>query len=122
MLGNLALPGEPIPAKFRAYRFAYLRVIMTRHMYSYHSAAHAGESKRFQRRRRDRLEKMRQDVVRGCYFLVFVQLFEKYGTFIERNTALIEKVSPCSALAASSCSVSWRRRRGGYLPAPTQSR
>eukprot|EP01052_Picozoa_sp_SAG31_P005996 SAG31_NODE_272_length_18690_cov_14.520785_5_plen_215_part_00 len=30
---------------------------------------------------------------KGCYFLVFVQLFEKYGTFIERNTALIEKVS-----------------------------
>eukprot|EP01052_Picozoa_sp_SAG31_P018730 SAG31_NODE_1339_length_8727_cov_6.433125_8_plen_351_part_00 len=29
------------------------------------------------------------------YFLVFVQLFEKYGTLIERNTALIEKVSPC---------------------------
>eukprot|EP01052_Picozoa_sp_SAG31_P025587 SAG31_NODE_2251_length_6082_cov_2.050643_3_plen_409_part_00 len=31
----------------------------------------------------------------GCYFLVFVQLFEKYGTLIERNTALIERVSPC---------------------------
>eukprot|EP01052_Picozoa_sp_SAG31_P004170 SAG31_NODE_170_length_21415_cov_8.230813_10_plen_143_part_00 len=31
----------------------------------------------------------------GCCFLVFVQLFEKYGTLIERNTALIEKVSPC---------------------------
>eukprot|EP01052_Picozoa_sp_SAG31_P020940 SAG31_NODE_1596_length_7800_cov_4.335801_6_plen_422_part_00 len=31
----------------------------------------------------------------GCYFLVFVQLFEKYGTLIERNRALIEKVSPC---------------------------
>eukprot|EP01052_Picozoa_sp_SAG31_P046369 SAG31_NODE_8839_length_1377_cov_1.465571_1_plen_321_part_10 len=30
---------------------------------------------------------------KGCYILVFVQLFEKYGTFIERNTALIEKVS-----------------------------
>eukprot|EP01052_Picozoa_sp_SAG31_P017918 SAG31_NODE_1248_length_9126_cov_5.023928_8_plen_276_part_00 len=30
----------------------------------------------------------------GCYFLVFVQLFEKYGTSIKRNTALIEKVSP----------------------------
>ena len=30
--------------------------------------------------------------VRG-YFLVFVQLFEKYGTLIERYTALIEKVS-----------------------------
>eukprot|EP01052_Picozoa_sp_SAG31_P014983 SAG31_NODE_948_length_10825_cov_9.412829_16_plen_226_part_00 len=29
----------------------------------------------------------------GCYFLVFVQLFEKYGTSIERYTALIEKVS-----------------------------
>eukprot|EP01052_Picozoa_sp_SAG31_P012073 SAG31_NODE_697_length_12745_cov_67.888502_2_plen_213_part_00 len=25
-----------------------------------------------------------------------VQLFEKYGTLIERNTALIEKVSPCT--------------------------
>eukprot|EP01052_Picozoa_sp_SAG31_P003011 SAG31_NODE_111_length_24443_cov_231.743685_8_plen_157_part_00 len=33
---------------------------------------------------------------KGCYFLVFVQLFEKYRTLIERNTALIEKVSPCS--------------------------
>eukprot|EP01052_Picozoa_sp_SAG31_P042272 SAG31_NODE_6664_length_1934_cov_1.401635_1_plen_367_part_10 len=31
------------------------------------------------------------DQVRG-YFLVFVQLFEKYGTLIERYTALIEKV------------------------------
>eukprot|EP01052_Picozoa_sp_SAG31_P038674 SAG31_NODE_5214_length_2671_cov_1.306376_2_plen_100_part_00 len=31
-------------------------------------------------------------LVRG-YFLVFVQLFEKYGTLIERYTALIEKVS-----------------------------
>eukprot|EP01052_Picozoa_sp_SAG31_P019450 SAG31_NODE_1417_length_8440_cov_7.706510_4_plen_248_part_00 len=30
--------------------------------------------------------------VRG-YFLVFVQLFEKYGTSIERYTALIERVS-----------------------------
>eukprot|EP01052_Picozoa_sp_SAG31_P038813 SAG31_NODE_5257_length_2647_cov_1.852433_3_plen_158_part_00 len=30
---------------------------------------------------------------KGCYFLVFVQLFEKYGTLIERYTALIEKVS-----------------------------
>eukprot|EP01052_Picozoa_sp_SAG31_P013198 SAG31_NODE_789_length_12087_cov_5.727227_5_plen_66_part_00 len=32
----------------------------------------------------------------GCYFLVFVQLLEKYGTLIVRNTTLIEKVSPCS--------------------------
>eukprot|EP01052_Picozoa_sp_SAG31_P007407 SAG31_NODE_353_length_17229_cov_8.702160_11_plen_882_part_00 len=33
---------------------------------------------------------------KGCYFLVFVQLLEKYGTIIdERYTALIEKVSPC---------------------------
>eukprot|EP01052_Picozoa_sp_SAG31_P046510 SAG31_NODE_8926_length_1362_cov_1.548694_2_plen_372_part_00 len=32
-----------------------------------------------------------------CYFLVFVQLFEKYGTLIERYTALIEKVPPCIA-------------------------
>eukprot|EP01052_Picozoa_sp_SAG31_P019299 SAG31_NODE_1401_length_8497_cov_4.386640_6_plen_91_part_00 len=31
-------------------------------------------------------------VGKGCYFLVFVQLFEKCGTSIERNTALIEKV------------------------------
>eukprot|EP01052_Picozoa_sp_SAG31_P030044 SAG31_NODE_3047_length_4749_cov_3.010968_3_plen_209_part_00 len=30
---------------------------------------------------------------KGCYFLVFVQLFEKYGTLIQRYTALIEKVS-----------------------------
>lgn len=29
----------------------------------------------------------------GCYFLVFVHLFEKYGTLIETCTALIEKVS-----------------------------
>eukprot|EP01052_Picozoa_sp_SAG31_P037538 SAG31_NODE_4864_length_2900_cov_1.249554_2_plen_110_part_00 len=33
---------------------------------------------------------------KGCCFLVFVQLFEKYGTLIERNAALIEKVAPCS--------------------------
>eukprot|EP01052_Picozoa_sp_SAG31_P036447 SAG31_NODE_4551_length_3145_cov_1.682534_2_plen_274_part_00 len=33
---------------------------------------------------------------KNCYFLVFVQLFEKYGTLIEIYTALIEKVSPCS--------------------------
>eukprot|EP01052_Picozoa_sp_SAG31_P015775 SAG31_NODE_1023_length_10298_cov_3.003530_5_plen_222_part_00 len=34
------------------------------------------------------------DEGKDCYFLVFVvQLFEKYGTLIERNTALIEKVS-----------------------------
>eukprot|EP01052_Picozoa_sp_SAG31_P025257 SAG31_NODE_2204_length_6198_cov_3.698967_2_plen_437_part_00 len=32
-------------------------------------------------------------VGKGCYFLVFVQLFEKYGTLIERYTALIEKLS-----------------------------
>eukprot|EP01052_Picozoa_sp_SAG31_P039167 SAG31_NODE_5376_length_2576_cov_1.998385_1_plen_220_part_00 len=31
----------------------------------------------------------------GCCFLLFVQLFEKYGTLIESNTALIENVSPC---------------------------
>eukprot|EP01052_Picozoa_sp_SAG31_P023850 SAG31_NODE_1991_length_6712_cov_6.411311_8_plen_189_part_00 len=30
---------------------------------------------------------------KGCYFLVFVQLFEKCGILIERCTALIEKVS-----------------------------
>eukprot|EP01052_Picozoa_sp_SAG31_P040384 SAG31_NODE_5833_length_2303_cov_2.727314_3_plen_55_part_00 len=34
---------------------------------------------------------------KGCCFLAFVQPFEKYGTLIERNTALIEKVSPCRA-------------------------
>eukprot|EP01052_Picozoa_sp_SAG31_P033062 SAG31_NODE_3690_length_3986_cov_1.671984_6_plen_407_part_00 len=39
----------------------------------------------------------------GCYFLVFVQLFEKYGALIERNTALIEKLSPCRARAACGC-------------------
>eukprot|EP01052_Picozoa_sp_SAG31_P027102 SAG31_NODE_2508_length_5589_cov_11.540073_4_plen_174_part_00 len=33
-----------------------------------------------------------------CHFLVFVQLFEKYGTSVERNTALIEKVSSFRAL------------------------
>eukprot|EP01052_Picozoa_sp_SAG31_P023955 SAG31_NODE_2008_length_6673_cov_3.990265_5_plen_149_part_00 len=33
------------------------------------------------------------------YFLVFVQLYEKYGTLIERNAALIEKVSPCRCYA-----------------------
>eukprot|EP01052_Picozoa_sp_SAG31_P017069 SAG31_NODE_1153_length_9640_cov_2.830206_10_plen_127_part_00 len=30
--------------------------------------------------------------MRGGYFLVFVQLLEKYGTLIQRNTALIENV------------------------------
>eukprot|EP01052_Picozoa_sp_SAG31_P035030 SAG31_NODE_4172_length_3511_cov_1.676143_3_plen_109_part_00 len=45
----------------------------------------------------------------GCYFLVFVQLFEKYGTIIERNTALIEKVSPCRCSASRPC----RRFAGG---------
>eukprot|EP01052_Picozoa_sp_SAG31_P008328 SAG31_NODE_418_length_15893_cov_5.433899_13_plen_90_part_00 len=30
---------------------------------------------------------------KGGYVLVFVQLFEKYGTLIERYAALIEKVS-----------------------------
>eukprot|EP01052_Picozoa_sp_SAG31_P035922 SAG31_NODE_4402_length_3267_cov_1.552715_5_plen_159_part_00 len=34
-----------------------------------------------------------EEIGKGCYFLVFVQLFEKYGTLIERYTALIEKVS-----------------------------
>eukprot|EP01052_Picozoa_sp_SAG31_P027322 SAG31_NODE_2547_length_5528_cov_4.438202_3_plen_130_part_00 len=29
---------------------------------------------------------------KGCYFLVFVQLFEKCGTFIARCNALIEKM------------------------------
>eukprot|EP01052_Picozoa_sp_SAG31_P029527 SAG31_NODE_2942_length_4878_cov_6.517263_6_plen_134_part_00 len=40
------------------------------------------------------------DAGKGCYFLAFVQPFEKYGTLIERYTALIEKVSPCIAAAA----------------------
>eukprot|EP01052_Picozoa_sp_SAG31_P032022 SAG31_NODE_3465_length_4243_cov_8.202220_5_plen_67_part_00 len=30
-----------------------------------------------------------------------MQLFEKYGTLIERNTALIEKVSPCRVNAST---------------------
>eukprot|EP01052_Picozoa_sp_SAG31_P034932 SAG31_NODE_4147_length_3531_cov_1.458333_6_plen_224_part_00 len=34
----------------------------------------------------------------GRCFLVFLQLFEEYGTLIERNAALIEKVSPCRVL------------------------
>eukprot|EP01052_Picozoa_sp_SAG31_P033433 SAG31_NODE_3778_length_3890_cov_1.473226_2_plen_364_part_00 len=42
----------------------------------------------------------------GCYFLVFVQLFEKYGTLIERNAALIEKVPPCRCRWADTW---WRR-------------
>eukprot|EP01052_Picozoa_sp_SAG31_P019478 SAG31_NODE_1421_length_8423_cov_2.477054_5_plen_317_part_00 len=41
---------------------------------------------------------MRGASCKGCYFLVFVQLLEKYGALIEINTALIEKVSPCRAL------------------------
>eukprot|EP01052_Picozoa_sp_SAG31_P059448 SAG31_NODE_18747_length_624_cov_0.880000_1_plen_73_part_10 len=48
---------------------------------------------------------------KGCYFLVFVQLFEKYGTLIERNTALIEKVSPCRVRAG--CKRSPGRGGGG---------
>eukprot|EP01052_Picozoa_sp_SAG31_P029669 SAG31_NODE_2967_length_4841_cov_4.952552_5_plen_117_part_00 len=40
----------------------------------------------------------RSQKCKGRYCLVFVQLFEKYGTLIERNAALIEKVSPCRAL------------------------
>eukprot|EP01052_Picozoa_sp_SAG31_P020014 SAG31_NODE_1485_length_8151_cov_6.486215_6_plen_272_part_00 len=48
-------------------------------------------------------------VGKGCYFLVFVQLFEMYGTLIERNTALIEKVSPCRChkLKAETKSLAW---------------
>eukprot|EP01052_Picozoa_sp_SAG31_P051721 SAG31_NODE_12418_length_943_cov_1.648104_2_plen_108_part_00 len=42
--------------------------------------------------------------VRG-YFLVFVQLFEKYGTLIDRYTALIEKVS--ASIAARACGGAW---------------
>eukprot|EP01052_Picozoa_sp_SAG31_P028654 SAG31_NODE_2784_length_5092_cov_10.113158_8_plen_127_part_00 len=49
---------------------------------------------------------------KGRYFLVFVQLFEKYGTLIERNTALIEKVSSFRANAAEHrC-----RGTGGKIP------
>eukprot|EP01052_Picozoa_sp_SAG31_P014223 SAG31_NODE_875_length_11316_cov_8.924044_12_plen_136_part_00 len=36
---------------------------------------------------------LRLKLGKGCYFLVYVQLFEKCGTLIERYTALIEKVS-----------------------------
>eukprot|EP01052_Picozoa_sp_SAG31_P023679 SAG31_NODE_1968_length_6780_cov_1.940129_2_plen_125_part_00 len=43
----------------------------------------------------DTLHASLADLVRAVYFLLFVQLFEKYGTLIERNAALIEKVSPC---------------------------
>eukprot|EP01052_Picozoa_sp_SAG31_P014937 SAG31_NODE_945_length_10834_cov_16.777084_4_plen_162_part_00 len=35
-----------------------------------------------------------------------MQLFEKYGTLIERSTALIEKVSPCSAAQRQAAAVS----------------
>eukprot|EP01052_Picozoa_sp_SAG31_P008208 SAG31_NODE_409_length_16006_cov_10.345760_2_plen_157_part_00 len=45
-----------------------------------------------------RLRRRSRRSCEGCCFVVFVQLFEKYGTLIERNTALIEKVSPCRAL------------------------
>eukprot|EP01052_Picozoa_sp_SAG31_P028573 SAG31_NODE_2770_length_5116_cov_3.834164_6_plen_188_part_00 len=41
--------------------------------------------------------------VRG-YFLVFVQLFEKYGTLIERYTALIEKVPALIGFAGANVS------------------
>eukprot|EP01052_Picozoa_sp_SAG31_P025337 SAG31_NODE_2215_length_6172_cov_3.268730_2_plen_166_part_00 len=49
----------------------------------------------------------------GCYFLVYVQLFEKHGTLIERNTALIEKVSLCSTARASAARSSWAARPSG---------
>eukprot|EP01052_Picozoa_sp_SAG31_P047320 SAG31_NODE_9424_length_1278_cov_3.614928_1_plen_351_part_00 len=47
--------------------------------------------------------------------VVFVQLFEKYGTLIERNMALIEKVSPCSLwqLRCSRCRTRPTSRGGG---------
>eukprot|EP01052_Picozoa_sp_SAG31_P025884 SAG31_NODE_2300_length_5980_cov_17.062744_6_plen_215_part_00 len=41
--------------------------------------------------------------VRAVAFSFFVQLFEKYGTLIERSTAVIEKVSPCRLCPAVSC-------------------
>eukprot|EP01052_Picozoa_sp_SAG31_P008331 SAG31_NODE_418_length_15893_cov_5.433899_16_plen_82_part_00 len=46
----------------------------------------------------ERLKAFQLDGADGkdCFFLVFVQLFEKYGALIEINAALIEKVSPCS--------------------------
>eukprot|EP01052_Picozoa_sp_SAG31_P009184 SAG31_NODE_478_length_15144_cov_15.165769_6_plen_204_part_00 len=55
------------------------------------------ESRQAQKLRADadaEIKKLKHEV-RG-YFLVFVQLFEKYGTLIERYTALIEKVSACT--------------------------
>eukprot|EP01052_Picozoa_sp_SAG31_P024586 SAG31_NODE_2102_length_6442_cov_1.702507_2_plen_1015_part_00 len=48
------------------------------------------------------LTKFFKKQVRG-YFLVFVQLLEKYGTLIERYTALIEKVSPCKGWDQAQC-------------------
>eukprot|EP01052_Picozoa_sp_SAG31_P001752 SAG31_NODE_59_length_29571_cov_20.443506_12_plen_206_part_00 len=40
----------------------------------------------------------------GCYFLVFCATIREYGTFIERNKALIEKVSPCRDISpGTSC-------------------
>eukprot|EP01052_Picozoa_sp_SAG31_P043767 SAG31_NODE_7401_length_1699_cov_1.209375_1_plen_215_part_10 len=46
-----------------------------------------------------------------------MQLFEKYGTLIERNTALIEKVSPCRVSAdVATPAVGWldRKKGGGW--------
>eukprot|EP01052_Picozoa_sp_SAG31_P024507 SAG31_NODE_2090_length_6472_cov_4.683352_7_plen_160_part_00 len=48
----------------------------------------------------------------GRYFLVFVQLFEEYGTLLERNTALIENVSPCRA----GLDAAWRGRPSAGCP------
>eukprot|EP01052_Picozoa_sp_SAG31_P037143 SAG31_NODE_4750_length_2980_cov_1.358209_1_plen_170_part_00 len=48
-----------------------------------------------QRELRAAQESREGEAVRTVTFSFFVQLFEKYGTLIERNTALIEKVSPC---------------------------
>eukprot|EP01052_Picozoa_sp_SAG31_P001678 SAG31_NODE_56_length_29726_cov_41.443312_28_plen_468_part_00 len=54
---------------------------------------------------------------KGCYFLVFVKLFEKYGTLIEIYTALIEKVSPCIDAKKYGCNgllgIHWRTRAVG---------
>eukprot|EP01052_Picozoa_sp_SAG31_P032815 SAG31_NODE_3638_length_4034_cov_4.484371_2_plen_142_part_00 len=56
---------------------------------------------------------------KGCYFLVFVQLFEKYGTFIERYTALIEKVSALivSKIHVTVAAANVLLRQAGPVPA-----
>eukprot|EP01052_Picozoa_sp_SAG31_P035080 SAG31_NODE_4186_length_3492_cov_1.799587_2_plen_390_part_00 len=60
------------------------------------------------------LESGADDLGTACYFLVFVQLFEKYGTLIERYTALIEKVSALLVVSGlpQSAGVRWVKWRG----------